>query len=69
MLAWCQEKQSYESDELVVPCGVYSCKLAADGTTYCLEQVDVKFYTFEVDLYIDGKFCRQSSTVPIAVFR
>ena len=48
-------KDVYLSGEITLPCATYSCCLLVAGTQYNTEPVDVRHYTFEVDLYIEGK--------------
>lgn len=42
-----------------IPVGAFAGHLVADGTFYPVEEIDVKHYTFEVDLYLkDGKLIK-----------
>lgn len=46
----------YESSDMTVPCGTYdTCTLTVDSKQHVLEAVEIKHYSFEVDLYIDGE--------------
>jgi len=47
---------SYASCDVTVHCGTYTgCSLEIESVEYLLEPVDVKHYSVEVDIYIDGK--------------
>lgn len=51
-----QELTQFYSKELQVPCGYHSGFLLVDNKKHDLEDIQVKNYMFEIDLYIkDGK--------------
>ncbi|XP_053396642.1 dentin matrix acidic phosphoprotein 1-like [Mercenaria mercenaria] len=55
-LEWSESSRCFYSEEIKVPVGVYIGNLVIDGTFYPVEDVVVKHYTFEVDLYLkDGE--------------
>ncbi|KAL4232735.1 hypothetical protein ACF0H5_007423 [Mactra antiquata] len=55
-LNWNESCRCFYSDEVKVPVGVYVGNLVVDGQFYPVEDIAVKHYTFEVDLYLkDGK--------------
>ena len=47
-----ESTECYYSEEMEVPCGVYKGNIVVDGRTYPVDEVSIKHYTFEVDLYI-----------------
>ncbi|XP_052244904.1 uncharacterized protein LOC127854035 isoform X3 [Dreissena polymorpha] len=51
-LNWSDSAKCYMSDEVNVPVGAYVGNLIIDGTFYPVEDVTIKHYTFEVDLYL-----------------
>ncbi|WAR07410.1 hypothetical protein MAR_017368 [Mya arenaria] len=51
-LSWSEGSRCFYSDEVKVPVGGYVGNLVIDGTFYPVEDVNVKHYTFEVDLYL-----------------
>ncbi|XP_021341406.1 uncharacterized protein LOC110442231 isoform X3 [Mizuhopecten yessoensis] len=54
-LSWTEGSECYYSEEYEIPCGVYKGNLVVDGRTYPVEDITVKHYTFEVDIYVkDG---------------
>ncbi|XP_069142243.1 dentin sialophosphoprotein-like isoform X3 [Argopecten irradians] len=54
-LTWTEGSECFYSEEYEIPCGVYKGNLVVDGRTYPVEDITVKHYTFEVDLYVkDG---------------
>jgi len=55
-LSWDGSSKCFYSAEVKIPVGTYIGNLVVDGTFYPVEDVSVKHYTFEVDLYLkDGK--------------
>ena len=47
---------AYESDNILVPCGTFqNCSLNIDSVNHRLEPVEIKHYSFEIDLYIEGE--------------
>lgn len=60
-LIWDEPSESFFSPELEVATGVYRGNLVIDGDTYPIEDVVIKHYTFEADIYIkDGEnTCRK----------
>ena len=55
-LTYDEPSESFFSSELEVATGVYRGNLVIDGNTYPIEDVIIKHYTFEADIYIkDGK--------------
>lgn len=60
-LEWTEGSGCFFSDELKVPVGSFSGHLVVDGTFYPVEEIDIKHYTFEVDLYLkDGNYTYKS---------
>lgn len=56
-LVWAESSKCFYSDEFKIPTGKYVGNLVIDGVFYPVEDITVKHYTFEVDLYLkDGKF-------------
>ncbi|XP_033740068.1 LOW QUALITY PROTEIN: uncharacterized protein LOC117327264 [Pecten maximus] len=51
-LTWTEGSECFYSEEYEIPCGVYKGNLVVDGRTYPVEDITVKHYTFEVDLYV-----------------
>ncbi|XP_062567989.1 uncharacterized protein LOC134230238 isoform X3 [Saccostrea cucullata] len=51
-LTWDESNESYFSPELEVATGVYRGNLVIEGNTYPIEDVVIKHYTFEADIYI-----------------
>ena len=56
-LEWSESSKCFYSDEFKVPTGKYVGNLVIDGVFYPVEDIVVKHYTFEVDLYLkDGEY-------------
>ncbi|KAL5010944.1 hypothetical protein ScPMuIL_013249 [Solemya velum] len=51
-LTWTESSVCFYSKEMSVPCGNFSGKLVIDGCGFPVEDLIVKHYTFEVDLFI-----------------
>lgn len=51
-MLWNEEKGVYRSVQQAVPCGQYKATLDVDGQRVPIDPVDIKFYTFEVDLFV-----------------
>ena len=56
-LEWTESSKCFYSDEFKLPTGKYVGNLVIDGVFYPVEDIVVKHYTFEVDLYLkDGEY-------------
>ncbi|XP_060589378.1 microtubule-associated protein futsch-like isoform X3 [Ruditapes philippinarum] len=51
-LEWSESSRCFYSEEIKIPVGVYIGNLVVDGTFYPVEDIVMKHYTFEVDLYL-----------------
>ena len=51
-LTWSEAADCYYSQDMEIPTGVYKGTLVVDQKPYPVEEVTVKHYTFEADLYI-----------------
>ncbi|CAH1799845.1 unnamed protein product [Owenia fusiformis] len=51
-LSYNKDKNVYESEEMAVACGTYKGHITIENRKYQLEPIDIKSYTFEVDLEI-----------------
>ena len=51
-LKWRKDKQVFESEQQQVTPGRYDCTMIVSGRELHVEPVDVKFYTFESDIYL-----------------
>ncbi|KAK3097330.1 hypothetical protein FSP39_008732 [Pinctada imbricata] len=51
-LTWSEACECYYSQEYDIPTGVYRGNLVIDGQTYPVEDLTIKHYTFEADLYV-----------------
>ena len=55
-LVWTENSKCFYSEEFKIPTGKYVGNLVIDGVFYPVEDITVKHYTFEVDLYLkDGR--------------
>lgn len=52
-LEWHEDKAIFRSSQLTVPCGLYKASLDIDGQRIPIDPVDIRFYTFEVDLFVN----------------
>ncbi|KAK3583904.1 hypothetical protein CHS0354_033681 [Potamilus streckersoni] len=50
-LEWSDPAECFYSEEINIPCGTYKGSLVVDCQNYPLEDISIKHYTFEVDLY------------------
>lgn len=56
-LVWTDNSKCFYSEEFKIPTGKYVGNLVVDGVFYPVEDITVKHYTFEVDLYLkDGRY-------------
>ena len=56
-LSWTENSKCFYSEEFKIPTGKYVGNLVIDGVFYPVEDIVVKHYTFEVDLYLkDGRY-------------
>ena len=56
-LVWTENSKCFYSEEFKIPTGKYVGNLVVDGVFYPVEDITVKHYTFEVDLYLkDGRY-------------
>ena len=56
-LSWTENSKCFYSEEFKIPTGKYVGNLVIDGVFYPVEDIVVKHYTFEVDLYLkDGGY-------------
>ncbi|XP_048768039.2 microtubule-associated protein futsch-like isoform X5 [Ostrea edulis] len=51
-LTWNESSECFFSPELEVTTGIYRGNLVIDGNTYPIEDVTIKHYTFEADIYV-----------------
>ena len=51
-LTWSDASECYFSQEYDIPTGIYRGNLVVDGQTYPVEDITIKHYTFEADLYV-----------------
>eukprot|EP00105_Crassostrea_gigas_P023634 XP_011443547.1 PREDICTED: uncharacterized protein LOC105339627 isoform X3 [Crassostrea gigas] len=58
-LIWDEPSESFFSPELEVATGVYRGNLVIDGDTYPIEDVVIKHYTFEADIYIKDAILKE----------
>lgn len=52
-LNYLPDRDTYVSNEISVPCDSYRCWLLVNGKQHGTEPIEVKHYTFEVDLYTE----------------
>ena len=63
-LEWTESSKCFYSDELKLPTGKYVGNLVIDGVFYPVEDIVVKHYTFEVDLYLKDGECNKALSLP-----
>lgn len=51
-LKWKRDKSVFESEQLEVAGGLYKCTMLLSGRELQVEPLDIKFYTFESDIYL-----------------
>ena len=51
-MKWKKELQAFESEHYEVPCDSHKCTMIVAGRELNAEPLDIKFYTFESDVYL-----------------
>ena len=46
---------AYESEEFQVPVGDHACQLNVDMKDHKIEPLQIRFYTFEADIFLTGE--------------